>query len=253
MSCSSIMFSLFLMAPCTDGGSASVSEAVANAVSNPDRPAQDIARDADRKPSQVLSFFDIKPGMTVLDMFSGSGYYAEILNSLVGQEGKVIAHSNKAYMSFIGDAFEKRHANGRLGQTETIVNEVNDLEFEDNSLDAALFVLTWHDFLFADPENGWPAIDETRLVNKLCRAIKPGGVVGLVDHVGKSSDEPEQLARKLHRVDPQAVRDVFAGSCFKLNAEAGFLSNPDDDHSLSVFDQEIRGHTDRFVFRFVKN
>ena len=156
-------------------------------------------------------------------------------------------------MSFVGEAFNKRHADGRLAQTETIISEVNDLEFEDNSLDAAMFVLTWHDFLFADLENGWQAIDVSLLVSKLCQAMKPGAVLGLVDHAGKSGDDPAQLAKNLHRVDPQAVKDAFSGSCFSLDAEAGFLGNPDDDRTLSVFDKAIRGQTDRFIFRLVRN
>ena len=71
MSCSTVMFSLFLMSPCGQGGSDEISEAVAAAVANPQRPAEDIKKDAARKPDQVLSFFNIKPGMTVLDLFSG--------------------------------------------------------------------------------------------------------------------------------------------------------------------------------------
>jgi len=253
MSCSTIMFSLFLMAPCPEGGGSDISEAVAAAVSNPQRPAEDIVKDANRKPAQVLSFFDIKPGMTVLDLFSGGGYYAEMLDSLVGEKGKVIAHSNEAYMSFVGDAFKKRHADGRLAQTETIISEVDDLKFEENSFDAAMLVLTWHDFLFADPENGWQSIDQTLLLDNLCTAMKPGAVLGLIDHIANAGGKPEEVAKSLHRVDPQLVRDSFAKSCFTLKAEAKFLRNKDDDHTLTVFDPAIRGKTDRFVFRFVKN
>lgn len=253
MSCSSVMFSLFLMAPCTDGGGEDISAAVAATVANPQRPATDIAKDANRKPAEVLSFFNIEPGMTVLDLFSGGGYYTEMLNSLVGEDGKVIAHSNEAYMSFVGDAYQKRHADGRLANTETVITEINDINLEENSLDAALLVLTWHDFMFADPENGWPAIDENLLINNLCAAMKPGAVLGLVDHVANSGGDATQVARDLHRIDPQVVKDSFKDSCFTLDARAEFLNNPDDDHTLSVFDKTIRGKTDRFVFRYVRN
>jgi predicted methyltransferase len=247
------MFSLFLMSPCSQGGGAEISEAVAAAVANPQRPAQDTVKDTSRKPAEVLSFFNIKPGMTVLDLFSGGGYYTEMLDSLVGEQGKVIAHTNEAYMSFVGETYQKRYAGGRLARTETIVSEANDIQLEKNSLDAAILVLTWHDFLFADPENGWQSIDQTLLLNKLCTAIKPGGVLGLIDHVANRDVEPVQTAKNLHRIDPQTVRDFFADSCFSLSAEADFLGNPDDDHSLAVFDKAVRGNTDRFVFRFVKN
>jgi predicted methyltransferase len=246
------MFSLFLTSPCPQGGGVDASQAVTAAVANPQRPAEDVARDANRKPAEVLTFFDIKPGMTVLDMFSGGGYYTEILDSLVGEDGKVIAHNNKAYLDYVDEAIEKRQAGGRLAQSKSLISEVDDLQFEAGSLDAALFVLTWHDFLFADPANGWPAIDRQMLLDKLCVAMKPGAVLGLVDHAANPGGEAADIAKTLHRVDPQLVKSDFARSCFTLEAEAEFLQNADDDHTLSVFDPAIRGKTDRFVYRFIK-
>jgi predicted methyltransferase len=246
------MFSLFLTSPCPEGGGLDASQAVTDALSSPERPAEDVARDANRKPDEVLSFFDIEPGMTVFDMFSGGGYYTEILDGIVGKNGRVIAHNNQAYLGYIGETFEKRHADGRLARTETVISEVDELEFETNSLDAALLVLTWHDFLFADPDNGWPAIDRSLLLDKLCTAMKPGAVLGLVDHAANPGGEAADIAKTLHRVDPQLVKSDFARSCFTLEAEAEFLQNADDDHTLSVFDPAIRGKTDRFVYRFIK-
>ncbi len=253
VSCSSVMFSLFLLSPCGQDGGGEVSAAVAAAISNPQRPAADLARDADRKPAEVLSFFHIEPGMRVLDLFSGGGYYTELLDSVVGENGEVIAHTNEAYIPFSGEIYQQRYAGGRLQHTATIISEADDLELGERSLDAALLVLTWHDFLFEDPENGWLAIDESILVEKLCRAIRPGGILGLVDHVANSGGDPASVARDLHRVDPEVVRQSFSHTCFSLEAEAGFLHNGTDDHTLSPFDPSVRGKTDRFVFRFVRN
>jgi predicted methyltransferase len=253
MSCSSLVFSLFFLSPCGNSGGNDISEVVAAAVSNPQRLSVDLASDANRKPAQVLSFFNIKPGMTVLDLFSGGGYYAEILNSIVGEDGRVIAHTNEAYIPFSGEVYKTRYLDGRLVRTETIISEANDIELEENSLDATLMVLTWHDFMFADPENGWQAIDENLLLDKLCRAMKPGAVLGLIDHVANSGGDTTEVAKTLHRIDPQVVRDSFTNSCFTLEAEAEFLRNAKDDHTLAVFDPSIRGQSDRFVFRFVRN
>jgi predicted methyltransferase len=252
MKYSSILFSLLLMSPFTYAGGGEINEAVAAAIANPQRPAEDLLKDADRNPAQVLTFFDIKPGMTVLDLFSGGGYYTEMLNTLVGEEGHVIAHTNEAFIPFSGEIYTKRYVDGRLAQTETIIAEADDLELEANSLDAAMLVLIWHDFLYADAENGWSAIDEDKLVAKLCKAIKPGGVLGLIDHVANTGGDPAQVAQGLHRIDPQVIRDYFADSCFKLKGEAGFLSNAEDDHTLPMFDKTIRGKTDRLVFKLVR-
>lgn len=259
MSCSTILFSLFLVSPCgaggaggVGGGSGDFNDAIAAAIANPLRPAQDLEKDLRRKPAKVLSFFDIEPGMTVLDLFSGGGYYTEMLNSIVGEDGKVIAHTNQAYIPFVGEIYQTRYADGRLANTGTIISEADDLEFDENSLDAVLMVLTWHDFLYADAENGWNSIDEDLLVQKLCTAMKPGAVLGLIDHVANSGGKAVEVAKDLHRIDPQVVRDTFADSCFELQAEADFLANPDDDHTLTMFDKTIRGETDRFVFKFVR-
>ena len=253
MSCSSVLFSLFLMSPCGPDGSGDVNEAVAAALANSQRPEEDIAKDAGRKPAQVLSFFDIQPGMTVLDLFSGGGYYTEILNSLVGEDGKVIAHTNQAYIPFSGEIYQKRYLNGRLEQTEVVIAEVDDIQLQENSLDAVIMVMVWHDFLYADAKGGWQAIDEASFLDKLCLAMKPGAIVGFIDHAANSDGDAAIVAQKLHRIDPQLVRDTFVNSCFSLKGEAGFLGNQDDDHSLSVFDKSVNGKSDRFVFKFVRD
>lgn len=166
--------------------------------------------------------------------------------------GQVIAHTNEAYIPFSGEIYKRRYIDGRLAQAKPVITEADDLELEENSLDAAMLVLTWHDFLYADAETGWNSINQNLLVNKLCTAMKPGGVLGLIDHAANSGGDPVQVAKDLHRIDPQVVRDTFAKSCFNLEAEAEFLRSGSDDHTLVVFDKSIRGKTDRFVFKFVR-
>ena len=57
---------------------------------------------------------------------------------------------------------------------------------------------------------------------------------------------------KLHRIDPAVVKADFQRAGFVLEAKSDMLKNPADDHSLNVFDDKIRGKTDRFVFKFRK-
>ena len=252
MSCSTVLFSLFLLSPCGDTGGGDINKAVAAAVANPQRPSEDLPKDFNRKPAEVLTYFGIKPGMTVLDLFSGGGYYTEMLNSVVGEDGHVIAHTYEAYIPFSGEIYQTRYANGRLTQTETVIAEADDLKLEENSLDAVMMVLVWHDFLYADEENGWNAIDENLLLNKLCKAMKPGAVLGFIDHAADSGGDPAKIGQALHRIDPQLVKNTFEDSCFSLKGEAGFLGNNEDDHTLPVFNPAIRGNSDRFVFKFVR-
>ena len=60
------------------------------------------------------------------------------------------------------------------------------------------------------------------------------------------------MVEKLHRIDPAVVKADFLRAGFVLEAESDMLKNPADDRSLNVFDDKIRGKTDRFMFKFRK-
>jgi predicted methyltransferase len=161
-----------------------------------------------------------------------------------------VAHNNKAYLDYAGVELANRFTPGRLTNVERVTAEASDLELEPDSFDAALAVLTWHDFYYADPENGWPAIDEPSLTAKLCAALKPGAVLGVVDHVAASGSDPRQSGQNLHRIDPERIKADLSDSCFTYDGEISVLRNPDDDHLLAVFDPAIRGRTDQVVYCF---
>ena len=57
---------------------------------------------------------------------------------------------------------------------------------------------------------------------------------------------------KLHRIDPAAVRKQVESAGFKFEGESTLLRNPADDHTKTVFDPSIRGHTDQFIYKFRK-
>ncbi len=223
----------------------------AAAVASTARPETDRARDASRKPAAILEFFGIEPGMTVLDMFTGSGYYAEIIASVVGDEGKVIAHSNEAYLGFVGDAFEERFGSGRLVNVEVLMAENNELTLVANSLDAIMLVLSFHDLYHDDPENGWPRIDGPAFLAELRKGLKPGGILAIIDHYAEAG-APSDVGDTLHRIDPAIVKADMAAAGFVLEAESDMLRNPDDNLEVIVFDPDIRGKTDRFVMRYRK-
>lgn len=222
-----------------------------DAVANDARPEADRARDAGRKPAEVLKFLGITPGMTVLDMFSGGGYYTEILSYTVGDSGRVIAQSNEAYLQFVGDEFEERYLGGRLSNAQVLMAENNELKLEAESLDAILLVLSFHDLFYAAPEQGWPAIDIAAFLAELYSGLRTGGVVGIIDHYA-AEGAPSDTGGTTHRIDPAIVIAMMAEAGFELDAQSDMLRNPDDDYEKVVFDPEVRGKTDRFVMRFRK-
>jgi predicted methyltransferase len=221
------------------------------AVDAPGRTDADRARDAGRKPAEVLAFFGIGPGMTVLDMFSGGGYYTELLSGVVGPVGKVIAHTNSAYAQFVGEEATNRYANNRLPNVEILLSENNELRLPDESFDATLMILAYHDIYYVDPDNGWPRIDGAKLVEELYRGLKPGGILGVVDHFAAPGSGRE-TGNTLHRIDPGIVIEELEAAGFVLDGQSEALRNANDDHSLNMAAPEVRGRTDRFILRFRK-
>ncbi len=250
MTCTQAVLSLLLFSPCNEGGGPSLDLAIAEALANPERPQADRLKDPLRRPDDVLAFFEVGPGMTVLDLFSGGGYYTEILSGVVGESGKVVAHNNQAYLAYAADELNNRFTSGRLTNVQRLNAEASELQLPEARFDAALAILTWHDFYYLDPDNGWPAIDEPALTETLCKALKKGAVLGVVDHVAVAGSDVRESAQNLHRIDPQRIKQDLAGSCFEFDGETDILRNPADDYGKAMFDESVRGKTDRVVYRF---
>jgi len=219
------------------------------AVSNPLRPAADRDRDAGRKPADVLEFMGIEPGMTVLDMYSGGGWYAEVIAHVVGSEGRVIAHSNEAYKNFVGDALEERFAAGRVAQVEILMAANNNLSLEEDSLDAVMLAQAFHDMYHEDIGNDWELLDRVAFLAELRKGLKPDGIVAIIDHTALAGSPPE-TGDTLHRIDPELVIANMEAAGFIFEASSDLLKNPDDDLTQAVFAKDIRGKTDRFIIRF---
>ena len=237
---------------CAAAGHSTAGQPVEDALSWNGRVETDRVSDLGRKPKEVLEFLEIEPGMRVLDLFSGGGYYTELVSRVVGEEGMVVAHNNQAYVDYAADALAGRFERQRLPNVQQVVAEANDLELSPNSFDAALAMLTWHDFYYVDEENGWPAIDRRLVVGMLCNALKPGAILGLTDHVALPGSDPEETARDLHRIDPQRIREDLESGCFRFEGEIDALRNPADDLARPMFAEGVRGKTDRVVYRFRK-
>lgn len=223
----------------------------AAAVDNTFRSEQDRARDEGRKPAEILEFFDVQPGMKVLDMFAGGGYYTEIISYVVGFDGSVVSHSNEAYKQYVGDEATQRYADGRLSNVEILMAENNELVLPDEEFDAITLILAYHDFYYAAPNDGWPKIDGPRLLAELYKSLKPGRVLGVVDHIAEAGS-PRETGGTLHRIDPAIVIAEMQLAGFRLDGQSAILRNPEDDHLLHMTDPAIRGRTDRLVMRFVK-
>jgi predicted methyltransferase len=220
---------------------------IAELLNDPGRSAADRTRDASSRPMDVLRFFGIERGDTVLDLFSGTAYYSEIAAAAVGPEGRVYAHNNAAYLEFAGDGLETRLAASRADNLVRYDREVDALDLADDSVDLVLMILTYHDIYYVT--DGW-RLDGAQLFAQLKRVLKPGGVLGIVDHHAIAG-RGMQDAQTLHRIDAEYAKRDIASHGFRLSRASRMLENPQDDLNVLVFDPAVRGKTSRFVYRFV--
>ncbi len=227
-------------------------EALAAALNAPGRPAEAIALDESRKPAEVLAFLGLKPGMHAADLVSGTGYWAEIMARAVGANGSVIAYQpdqfyNDAEGTRIWDALIARESNVTLARYP-----FEKFAAPAASIDFAISNLNYHDQYWESAKYKIARSDPGDYVAALYAAMKPGGVVGIIDHVGLPGDT-RATVDKLHRIDPAVVKADFERAGFVLEAESDLLRNPADDHSKLVFDPALRGKTDRLLMRFRKS
>ena len=207
------------------------------------RSDEDKARDAGRKPAEVLAFLGIEPGMQVLDVIAASGYYTEALAMTVGQDGLVYAQNPDFVLrmreGYNDKALSARLSNNRLANVVRLDTELTDLQLTANSLDAAFTALNLHDVYNRSPE---AAVD---MLSNIKSLLKPGGIMGVVDHNG----DPSQDNAKLHRMTQSQAIEVAEKAGFIVES-SDVLANPNDDKSQNVF--ASRGATDRFVLKLTK-
>ena len=220
---------------------------LAEALADEGRAASDRDRDAGRKPADVIAFLGIEPGMKVIDLIAASGYYTEVLSLAVGSEGVVYSQNPEFVLKFRDGANDKaltaRLAEGRLANVRRLDLALSEVTIEPGSLDAAFTGLNFHDLYNGrGPEVAAGFLDQT------LKLLKPGGVLGLIDHSGNAGEDNEAL----HRIEESKVDAAVKASGFEMEAKSDVLRNADDDRTKNVFDESMRGRTDRFVMRLRK-
>lgn len=228
-----------------DASTVTATEAIAAAIAHPDRPADDRERDPGRAPEAILALLEVKPGDTVADLMAGRGYYTELLARTVGREGTVYAQNN-AYVveRFADEALTARLARPGLQHVVRLDRELEDLGLPEGQLDAAFMGLFYHDSV-------WMGADRDAMNEAIFAALKPGGVFVVTDHHAAPGKGVEHV-KTLHRIEKVVVQREIEAAGFVLDGESERLRNPRDDRTRNVFEDGLRGKTDRFVLRFRK-
>jgi predicted methyltransferase len=224
--------------------------AIEAALTDPLRPAEQTALDPLRKPAEVLAFGGLKPGDRVVDFMSGNAYFTRIFSRVVGPLGRVyaflpteqIAHCSPDEIAGT-QVLEHDH---RYSNVEVLRGAAEQFSVPE-PLDMVWVVQDYHDLhdRFMQPT------DVARFNAAVFKALKPGGVYVIIDHVAEAGSGLRDT-ETLHRIDPEAIRSEVTAAGFVLEARSDLLRNDADSHRLAVFDPAIRRHTDQVTFKFRK-
>jgi len=242
-------------------------ERLEEVIDHPDRPAAEAERDEHRHPYETLTFFGIEPGMTVVEISPGAGWYTEILGPYLADEGRLVAaHWNMDQEELPGyyepgmAAYRERIAEDRFGEVEVIAFDPPELVSlgEAGSADMVLTFRNVHSY----------AGDDTfRDVAEAAHAVlEPGGVFGVVSH---RLPEGAESNPNTGYVKQSWVVGMAESSGFVLEQSSEINANPADsaDHPNGVWtlppslrvpegEDEERyreiGESDRFTLKFVK-
>lgn len=234
------------LAACSVQGSAqsSSNDPIAAAVADPGRPAADTARDADRKPAQMVAFAGVKAGDKVAELIPAGGYYTRILSKAVGPTGHVYAIVPKFFASRPGGLDGINAIAKDYGNVTVVLADTNDFTVP-QPVD-----LVWTSENYHDLHNGPnPAVAADN--KAVFDALKPGGIYYVEDHSAGANTDPK-VTSTLHRIQPATAISEIEAAGFKLDARSDLLANPADPHDKPVFDPSIRGKSDKFALRFKK-
>jgi predicted methyltransferase len=242
---------LLVSTPLTAKPAAPPTANIAAAIAAPTRTPDNVKLDESRKPAELLAFLGLSRGMQVLDLFGGNKYWAEITAPAIGPKGHVTVWQPTQFLN------DKRKADFDAFAAQTKNVSLISSPFEapnlpKNAFNFALINLDYHDVYWENAERKIPRMDPDVWLKTLYAAMKPGGIVGVVDHVALPNADTRATVEKLHRIDPDVIKADFKRAGFQLVGSSDLLRNPADDHQLLVFDPKIRGKTDRAVFKFRK-
>lgn len=226
------------------------------------------ARDRYRHPLETLAFFEMTPGMTVVEIFPGGGWYTEILAPYVKGKGKLYAAgfdetSDNRFLSQSAKRFQAKLTADpdRYGEVSVTVlaPPTKTAIAPAGSADRVLTFRNVHNWMAAGTA-------ET-VFAAMFKALKPGGLLGLVEHRGAEGAEQDPRARSGY-VSEAHVIELAEAAGFKLLATSEINANPKDrkDYEQGVWtlpptlrlkDKDRAqyltiGESDRMTLKFIK-
>jgi len=202
-----------------------------NAVDSKDRSEKNTVRDEFRNPYETLSFFQLEPDMTIVELSPGGGWYTEILANFIRKSGNLIAahfskDSDRAYFRNSRINFEKKVKENNLYEKVRVV-DLNSKLSDPSSVDAVLTFRNLHNWLGPNMDN---------IFSNSYVALKPGGLFGIVEHRAKAGTSMEDMKKSGYVTEKHAIK-IAKKHGFELLAKSEINANPKDsaDHPRGVW------------------
>jgi predicted methyltransferase len=182
-----------------------------------------------RQAPLVLEFFAIQPGMTVLDLYSAGGIYTNLLAYIVGERGRVVVHNNTPYVDF-ARAQMQSVAQDRADNIELLASKGDTLILAPGRFDAALIMLAYQDVYYVD-DGEWLALDGDELLADLYQAMRPGAVLGVIEHASAAAADPDPGRQ---RRSPAQVQAALEAAGFRYEKHSDVLSPVNQDPTSTI-------------------
>lgn len=231
------------------------------------RSPENRARDVHRHPKETLLFFGIRPEMHVVEVWPGTGWYTEIIAPLVKGSGKYYAaqyapNPESRYVTGILEEYDRKLKSRPDLFGEVVVTAFGPGNTELAPPESVDMVLTFRNI------HNWMAQDwASEAFAAMYRALKPGGVLGVVEHRGDPSKPQDPRAKSGYVSEDYAI-ELIERAGFRLVAKSEVNANPRDtkDYEQGVWtlpptfrlgdrDREKYaqiGESDRFTLKFIK-
>lgn len=248
------------------------SAALDAAIAGDHRSDKNKARDKFRRPKETLEFFGFRSDMTVVEIWPGGGWYTEILAPALKDSGKLYAAHYSVNPSF---GYQRRYFGTfltKLGENAKLYRdvEITTLDFP-YALDIAPVGTADMVLTFRNAHNwvnpGYGAHAAALSFKVMFDALKPGGVLGVVDHRWPDPKTEDPNADNGY-VSEERIIKLAKGAGFELAARSDLHRNPKDDHehpqgvwtllpSLALGDDDREkyiaiGESDRMMLKFIK-
>jgi predicted methyltransferase len=256
-----------LAAPAAKAATASADTKLDTVIAGTWRDSKNAARDPYRHPKQTLEFFGVKPGMTLIEITPGGGWYSEILAPYLKGNGAYIAAVGKP-KNKNGEAAQDMDAiHKKFAGDATEYGEAKFVEFDgkapnlgpDNSADMVVTFRNVHNWVMADTA--------PLMFKAFYSVLKPGGVLGITDHRAAKGADLDKIKKSGYLPEDFVIK-LATDAGFKLVGKSEINANPKDtkDYPEGVWtlpptfqlkdkDHEkyaAIGESDRMTLKFVK-